>query len=430
MNRAVFLDRDGVINRVEIRNGRSYPPPSLDAFEFLSGVAEAIDALKEAGFIVIVVTNQPDVATGVQRREVVEAMHERVQYELPVNGIKVCYHIDEDECACRKPKPGMLLEAAQEWSLDLSQSFLVCDLWRDIAAGRAAGCKTILIDYHYAEEQAEKPDAVVSSLLEASALILSNGEVNMPDLRQLRIKLFADGADLDAITQAAQNSLITGFTTNPTLMHKANVKDYKTFALEVLKAVPDRPVSFEVFSDDFREMQYQAREIASWGDNVYVKIPITNTLGEFSGPLIRQLTTAGVQVNVTAMMTLGQVERVLDSLSDDTQSILSVFAGRIADTGRDPIPIMVQAIKLLRPYPKAELLWASPRELLNIFQADAIGCHIITATNDILVKLSNVNKDLDTFSLETVRMFREDAVKAGYIIEISTETSQPTLQER
>ena len=241
----------------------------------------------------------------------------------------------------------------------------------------------------------------------------------MTDLNHLRIKIFADGAELGTISEMYRNPLIKGFTTNPTLMHKANVRDYCTFAREVLKIVPDRPVSFEVFSDDFSEMDRQALEIASWGNNVYVKIPVTNTHGEFSGRLIRQLSNAGVQVNVTAVLTLEQVSQVAKCLTDEAKSFISVFAGRIADTGRDPVPIMARAVKLLRLHPRVELIWASPRELLNIFQADSVGCHIITATNDVLAKLPLVGKDLVDFSLETVQMFRQDAVKAGYDIEVS-----------
>ena len=247
----------------------------------------------------------------------------------------------------------------------------------------------------------------------------------MPDLRDLKIKIFADSADLDTISQMSKNPLIKGFTTNPTLMRKANVRDYRIFACEVLRIVPDRPVSFEVFSDDFPEMEQQALEIAAWAQNVYVKIPITNTHGEFSGPLIRRLSAAGVQVNVTALLTADQVAKVASSLSDDTKSFVSVFAGRIADTGRDPIPIMAQAVELLSSQSKAELIWASPRELLNIFQADSVGCHIITATSDVLAKLHLVGKDLDTFSLETVQMFRRDALEAGYTIEISQPMRYP-----
>lgn len=241
----------------------------------------------------------------------------------------------------------------------------------------------------------------------------------MPNLNDLKVKIFADGAELSVIAQMATNPLIKGFTTNPTLMRKAGVMDYRAFALEVLKIVPEHPVSFEVFSDDFYEMEQQAMEIASWGRNVYVKIPVTNTLGESACPLIKRLTSSGVQVNVTAMMTTAQVEDVLPYLSGEVGCYLSVFAGRIADSGRDPMPIMARAVEVMRPFSKAELIWASPRELLNVFQAEAIGCHIITATSDVLAKLTLVGKDLDEFSLDTVKMFRQDALTAGYTITTS-----------
>jgi transaldolase len=214
----------------------------------------------------------------------------------------------------------------------------------------------------------------------------------------------------------AANPMIKGFTTNPTLMRKAGVVDYKAFAAEVLKAIPERPVSFEVFADDFGQMEAQALEIASWGKNVNVKIPDTNTKKEFAGPLIERLSKAGVKVNVTALLTLDQVERVTARLDAKTPAIISVFAGRIADTGVDPVPIMKKAVEIMKAKPKAELIWASPRELLNVFQADAVGCHIITATNDILKKLSLVGKDLDQYSLETVEMFHKDAKAAGFTI--------------
>lgn len=238
----------------------------------------------------------------------------------------------------------------------------------------------------------------------------------MPDLKSLKVKLFADGADLAGIQEMAANPMIKGFTTNPTLMRKAGIADYKSFALQVLGVVKDRPISFEVFDDDFAEMEKQALEIASWGKNINVKIPVTNTKGEFCGPLVERLSRAGVQLNVTAVMTVDQVRHITDRLAADTPAIVSVFAGRIADTGRDPMPIMVESVKALKSKPKAELIWASPRELLNIFQADQIGCHIITATNDILKKLSLVGKDLDRYSLETVEMFYKDAKAAGYSI--------------
>ena len=232
----------------------------------------------------------------------------------------------------------------------------------------------------------------------------------------LKVKLFADGADLAGIKEMAANPAIKGFTTNPTLMRKAGVSDYKAFALQALQVVRGRPISFEVFADEFGEMGKQAHEIASWGKNIYVKIPVTSTKGEFSGPLVERLTRAGIQVNVTALTTVDQVKRVADRLAPETPAIISVFAGRIADTGRDPVPIMAEAVKIMKKKPKSELIWASPRELLNIFQANEIGCHIITATNDILKKLPLIGKDLDAYSLETVEMFHKDAKAAGYSI--------------
>jgi transaldolase len=236
----------------------------------------------------------------------------------------------------------------------------------------------------------------------------------MTALADLKVKVFADGADLDGMVEMYKKPFIRGFTTNPTLMRKAGVSDYRAFARSVLAAIPDRPISFEVFSDDFAEMDRQAREIASWGDNVNVKIPVTNTQGEPSYKLIRALATSGIKLNVTAVFSLEQTREVVNHLDPKTPAYVSIFAGRIADTGRDPMPHMAAAKALLHVLPHAELIWASPRELLNIFHADAVGCDIITVTNDVLGKLPNLGKDLGQFSLETVQMFRTDAVKAGY----------------
>ena len=244
-------------------------------------------------------------------------------------------------------------------------------------------------------------------------------------MAELRVKLFADGADVATMRALAAHPWIQGFTTNPTLMRKAGVRDYRRFAQDVLAAIPDRPISFEVFSDEPAEMEQQALEIASWGPQVYVKLPVSNTQGQFAGPLIHRLSAAGVKVNVTAVFTLEQVAEVTQCLSAHTPSNISVFAGRIADTGRDPVPIMVEALRIMRTRPPAELIWASPREVLNVVQANAIGCHIITATHDILAKLPFLDKDLAAFSLETVRMFRQDALTAGYTIDVSQ--SAPVL---
>ncbi|HEV7158563.1 MAG TPA: transaldolase [Caulobacteraceae bacterium] len=227
------------------------------------------------------------------------------------------------------------------------------------------------------------------------------------------MKIFADGADLKAISALAEKPYIEGFTTNPTLMSKAGVKDYTQFAHQALDLIGRRPISFEVVSDDADEMFRQARIIASWGDNVYVKIPITNSIGESSMPLLRRLVEAGIKTNVTAIMTLDQVREAASVLAAGPSAYVSVFAGRIADTGRDPMPIMSEAVTLLRPHPQLELIWASPRELLNIVHASEIGCHVITVTNDILAKLPMLGKDLDEYSLETVQMFFRDATQSG-----------------
>jgi transaldolase len=233
-------------------------------------------------------------------------------------------------------------------------------------------------------------------------------------LENLRVKIFADGADKRGMLEMAGLPHIAGFTTNPTLMRKAGVVDYRAFAHDVLSDIRDRPISFEVFADDFREMERHAHEIASWGENVYVKIPVTNTRREPACALIRSLASAGVQLNVTALMTLSQVRETAAALAGGPPAFVSVFAGRIADTGRDPAPLMAAAVELLRPYPNQQLIWASPRELLNLFHADAVGCHVITMTNDLLKKLELVGKDLSEYSLDTVKMFHSDAVHAGY----------------
>jgi transaldolase len=237
-------------------------------------------------------------------------------------------------------------------------------------------------------------------------------------LKNFKIKLFADGANLSEMTAMYRDPRIVGFTTNPTLMRKAGISDYAAFARDVLDAIPDRPVSFEVFADELDEMEAQARIIAAWGVNVNVKIPVTNTKGVFAGPIIRSLSRDGIILNVTAIMTVDQVRLVADALAAETPAIISVFAGRVADTGVDPIPHMIACRRELAQRPKAELLWASPRELLNLFHADEAGCDIITATPDILAKLALVGKDLAEYSLDTVRMFHRDATQSGFQIAV------------
>lgn len=230
----------------------------------------------------------------------------------------------------------------------------------------------------------------------------------------MKIKLFADGADLKEMENAHKEGIVSGFTTNPSLMRKAGVTDYEIFAKSVLKVIPDMPISFEVFSDDPAQMEMEARKIGSWGQNVYIKIPVTNTKGESSAQLIKKLADDGLKLNITAILTEEQVETVAASLSMKTPSIVSVFAGRIADTGRDPVPVMKRAAEILKPNTNAELLWASSRELYNVMQAESCNCHIITVTSDILKKMKMVGKDLGELSLDTVKMFYSDAQAAGY----------------
>jgi transaldolase len=232
----------------------------------------------------------------------------------------------------------------------------------------------------------------------------------------LRIKIFADGADHASILELYRDPAIKGFTTNPTLMRKAGVSDYAGFARDVLAVVKDRPISFEVFSDEFAEMERQAMKIAGWGENVYVKIPVTNTRQESSAGLIRKLARDGVKVNATALLTVEQVSEIAGVLAGGPPSVISVFAGRIADTGRDPLPIMKASMEIISPHRNIELIWASPREVLNVLQADAIGCHIITVTADILKKLPVLGTDLAAMSLDTVKMFHRDAVAAGFTL--------------
>ncbi|MDC0033712.1 transaldolase [Alphaproteobacteria bacterium] len=238
----------------------------------------------------------------------------------------------------------------------------------------------------------------------------------MSDLSDLKIKIYSDGAALDDIKSLYQNSLIAGFTTNPTLMRAAKIDDYEAFALDVLAAVPNLPVSFEIFADEFDEMVEQGLHIGSWSSNVNVKIPVVNTKGDFTGPVIERLCAAGIHINVTAVFTVDQVRAVARCLRPDIPAYISIFAGRIADSGIDPVPVVSEAVAIVRDLPKAELIWASPREVYNIFHADQAGCHIITVTPNILAKLGLLNKDQDEYALETAQMFFRDAREAGYKI--------------
>ena len=242
----------------------------------------------------------------------------------------------------------------------------------------------------------------------------------MISVTDLTVKIFADGADLVRVEERCAEPWIRGFTTNPTLMRSAGVADYASFARELLALVPDKPISFEVIADEPREIERQARLIASWGENVYVKVPITTTRGQATADVVRALSGSGIKVNVTAIMTLEQVEDAASWLAEGPGGYVSVFAGRIADSGRDPVPIMRDALERLTPHPHEELIWASPREVLNVVQADAIGCHVITVTDEILRRLPSLGLELDEYSLDTVRMFYRDARAAGYTLDVET----------
>jgi transaldolase len=416
MVRAVFLDRDGVINRTFVREGKPYPPRSLEEFVILDGVRDACRELKARGFTLVVATNQPDVGRGILARAVVEEMHAEMCHTLPIDRVEVCYD-PGGPSDCRKPAPGMLLRAARALDIDLGKSYMVGDRWRDIDCGVAAGCKTIFIDNQYAEELHHQPDFRVTNLLEATRLILEKDTVATDIFTNLKIKIFADGADLAGMCALYSDPRIQGLTTNPTLMRKAGIADYEAFARDVLQIVKDKPISFEVFSDDFREMNRQALKIASWQDNVYVKIPITNTLGESSAPLIRNLSRTGVKLNVTAILTTDQIQTVVDVLDPEVPSVLSIFAGRIADTGIEPQQIVCKSLRIAQARPKAEVLWASVREVVNIFQAEQCGCHIVTVPHDILAKAKRSwGTDLEQLSRETVKMFSNDAAAAGFTL--------------
>jgi transaldolase len=415
--RAVFFDRDGVLNDALVQNGNPHPPASLDDLRLASDARESVALLRAAGFVTICVTNQPDVARGTLEHGAADAMNAYVRRELELDDVIACYHDDTDACACRKPRPGMLLEGARRWSVDLAQSYMVGDRWRDIEAGTAAGCRTVFVDRTWPERRpAHEPNATVASVADAAAWILANSRSVMTAVDRLNVKLFADGADLAGIQTLARDTRIAGFTTNPTLMHKAGLTDYERFARAVLEVIGNRPISYEVFADDFPEMLRQARKIATWGENVYVKIPVTNTRGESATDVVRELSQNGVRLNVTALMTERQVEDVALALAASPGAYISVFAGRVADTGRDPMPIMRRSVDIMKPNPHLELIWASPRELLNVFQADEAGVHVITATHDILAKLALVGKDLDEYSLDTVKMFHRDAQSAGFTL--------------
>jgi len=406
VRKAVFLDRDGTLNRCVPGGGTTHPPASVADVVLCDGAAEACARLRAAGYLLLVVTNQPDVRRGTQSRANAEAITRRVVHLLDLDDFAACYHDDGDGCGCRKPAPGLLLDLAARRGVDLARSWMVGDRPSDAGAGRAAGCRTVLLT-------GDGTGPGPRTLADAADLILTSDETRETtmdlDLNSLAVKIYADGADLADMRAMYDDPLIKGFTTNPTLMRKAGVANYEQFARQVLDVIPDRPVSFEVLSDDLATMVEEALVIGSWAENVYVKIPVTNTEGRSTAGVVRRLHEAGVKVNVTAILTLDQVRAAAACLTGPAPSIVSVFAGRIADTGRDPVPVMTEAARIVHALPAAELLWASPRELLNIFHAEEAGCDIITATSDVLAKRGLVGKDLADYSLDTVRMFFADS---------------------
>ncbi len=421
----IVLDRDGVLNRMVFRS-QAEPldsPLVVTEVELLSGVPDALRRLSEAGFAVALATNQPAAAKGKTTRADLDAVHARVLAAAQASGGRIqsshiCYHRAEDGCDCRKPRTG-LLEAALAATPDgrPETSWIVGDRATDVLAGAALGFRTALLGpSRTGDDELLKARGIQPSFrgldLKEFADFLLGGEHS----KMARVKIFSDGADVASLLEMAKNPLVAGFTTNPTLMRKAGVSDYGAFAKQVLDAIRDRPISFEVLADDFAEMGRQARLIASWGPNVYVKVPITNTRGESSLPLVKELSVKDrVQLNVTAICTLEQVHGATQALAGGAPSVVSVFAGRIADTGRDPVPVMKAARSICdSSRAPAELLWASPRELLNIKHAEEAGAHIVTVPPDMLKKLELFGKDLSEFSLETVQMFHRDAVGAGF----------------
>jgi transaldolase len=424
--RLVVLDRDGVLNRLVVHRSGGTPesPHTLEEVEILPGVPQAIKRLTDAGFFLAIATNQPAAAKGEVTPELLEAIHRKVVLGAEsagghIGSSHVCRHRAEDACTCRKPRPGLLVEAlSQAPSTSATATWMVGDRATDVVAGTALGFKTALLGVTLfpGDEEVLKKAGVAPLFQGRDLQHFVDHLLSDPLSQPTSIKLFSDGADLGSLLEMAKNPKIAGFTTNPTLMRKAGISDYVAFAQQVLEHIKDRPISFEVFADDFPSMARQARLIAAWAPNVYVKIPITNTQGESSVPLVKELSVgAGVQLNVTAICTLDQVRAVSQALVGGAPAVISVFAGRIADTGRDPVPHMRECRAIIDASgARAELLWASPRELLNIVQAEQAGAHIITVPPDMLKKLSLFGKDLGDYSLETVKMFHNDASAAGY----------------
>ena len=424
----VVLDRDGVLNRLVRHRADGLPesPHTLAEVELLPGVPAALARLTQAGIRLAIATNQPAAAKGEAGVEALDAIHATIVRTAESAGGRiesshVCRHRAEDGCTCRKPRPGLLREAlVAAPGASAARSWMVGDRATDVLAGRAVGFHTALLGASLFPGDAERlslegaEPSFRGTDLQAFVDHLLERFVPAPST----IKLFSDGADLASLLETAKNPRIAGFTTNTTLMRKSGVKDYTGFAKQVLAHITDRPISFEVFADEFEAMASQARLIAAWAKNIYVKIPITNTRGESSLALVKDLSVnAGVKLNVTALCSLDQVRGAVGALAGGAPAIISVFAGRIADTGRDPVPLMREARAIIDASgARAELLWASPREVLNVLQAEEAGAHIITLLPELLKKLELFGKDLGEYSLETVQMFHDDAKAAGYTL--------------
>ena len=432
MRRAAFVDRDGTLDELVPDPVSGEPEGPLHARDvtLIPGAAAALGDLTGAGWLLIGVTNQPAAAKAKVSVDELAEVQARVLELLPAEGVRfddfrLCMHHPDGvvpalsrECDCRKPAPGMLLEAAGPLGVDLSASWMIGDTDSDVEAGQGGRLQDRADRTPAKRPQAQRVcrsgrHGARPGQCREVASVGGAGKLTRV-IHDLDVKIFADGADLDGILALAADRRIAGFTTNPTLMWKAGLTDYEEFAKRLLERIDKHPISFEVFADDASEMRRQALKISSWGDNVYVKIPVSTTGGEPMAPLVRELSERGVKVNVTALFTTAQVELITAALKDGAPSYISVFAGRIADAGVDPVPLMARAVDIMVDAPRSELIWASPREILNVIQADQVGCHIITVTHDLLKKLDLLGKDLEQFSLETVQMFYRDAVAAGF----------------
>ncbi len=423
---------------VNVDHGTIDSPLHPDQVDVPDDVPEAIKILTDLGYGLAVATNQPAAKQNKTTHENLLAVHEKVLRLAQSHGGKIlsshiCFHRAEENCICRKPKTKLLEDAiAANKDYSAAGGWMIGDGVTDVMAGALLGLNTGFvgkekIEFHKVfEEYGVFPTHWGKKLLNFANYIRlrmathKTGDhkvstVQAPSIFKNKIKIYSDGADMASLLEMANNPNVHGITTNPTLMKKAGIAKYKEFCIEVLSKVKDKPISFEIFADDLVSMKSQALEISSWGKNVYVKIPVTNTEGVSTAPLVKELSHLGVRLNVTAILTIGQVYTVCEALKGGAPAVVSVFAGRVADTGRDPMPVMAAASELCRAAGEnIELLWASTREVFNVIQAEQAGCDIITVAPDMIKKMSMLNMDLLQLSIETVRMFKRDADQAGF----------------